>query len=44
VQRGEAQQAGGDANRGEAGVAGNGPPWFMAGLTSSPVGILSLCR
>ena len=23
-------------------VAGNGPPWFIAGLTATPVGILSL--
>ena len=44
VQGGEAQQAGGDADGGEAGVAGNGPPWFMPGLTTSPVGILSLAR
>ena len=25
-------------------VAGKGPPWFIAGLTATPVGILSLSR
>ena len=25
-------------------VAGNGPPWFIAAVTATPVGILSLSR